>query len=178
MRSVATTIGILVSLAFPAWAAQNAVSKPITVQGTITVSPNEKGTFAIQPQGTKRPTEVQQVATDANTAIAVASQSSKVADLKVGMWVRAEIVDGIACKIDAGHLWLEEGDKLVLFKGLPPEFFTHPAGFDVNNEPTKFGPLRMMYRLTGNGSYLRWGLEGPAQGRHGRVLADEPKGKI
>ena len=60
-------------------------------------------------------------------------------------------------KIVAGHLWLEDGDRLVLFKGLPEEFFTHPAGFDVNNVPTKFGPLRMMYRLTGNGSYLRWG---------------------
>ena len=60
-------------------------------------------------------------------------------------------------QIVAGHWWLEKGDTLVFFKGLPPEFFTHPAGFDVNNVPTKFGPLRMMYRLTGNGSYLRWG---------------------
>jgi arabinogalactan endo-1,4-beta-galactosidase len=45
----------------------------------------------------------------------------------------------------------------VLFKGMPEEFFTHPGGFDVNNVPTKFGPLRLVYRLTGNGSYLRWG---------------------
>ena len=134
--------------------------KPITVahiQGTITVSSNEKGTFAIQPQGTQGPTEVQQIASNAKTAVTIASEAIKVADLKVEMWVREETADGSARKIVAGHLWLEEGDKLVLFKGLPPEFSTHPAGFDVYNVPTKFGPLRMMYRLTGNGSYLRWG---------------------
>jgi hypothetical protein len=52
---------------------------------------------------------------------------------------------------------VQDGEKLVLFKGLPQELFTHPAGFDVPNVPTKFGPLRMVHRLTGNGSYLRWG---------------------
>ena len=91
MRSVATTIGILASLALPAWATQNAVQKPITVQGTITIAPNEKGTFTIQPQGTKAPADVQKVATDAKTAITVAQENIKVADLKAGMWVRAEM---------------------------------------------------------------------------------------
>ena len=104
----------------------------------------------------------------------LAQEKIKVADLNVGMWVRAEMVGDVATRIVAGHLWLEDGERLVLFKGLPEEFFTHPAGFDVNNVPTKFGPLRMMYRLTGNGSYLRWGRKAPAQGRHGRVLADDP----
>ncbi len=157
VRSVATTIGILASLAFPAWASKSHAQKPITVQGTITTAPSEKGTFTVQPQGTKVPADVVKIATDAKTTVTIASETIKVADLKVGMWVRAEMADGIARKIVAGHLWVEEGDKLVLFQGLPPEFFTYPAGFDVNNEPTKFGPLRMMYRLTGNGSYLRWG---------------------
>ena len=133
------------------------MQKPITVQGTINTAPSEKGTFAIQPQGTKGPAEVQQVATDTKTVVTVAEEKIKVADLRVGMWVRAEIVGDVAAKIVAGHLWIEDGEKLLLFKGLPEEFFTHPAGFDVINVPTKFGPLRMMYRLTGNGSYLRWG---------------------
>ena len=156
MRNIATTLGILASLAFPAWASEPSVQKSITVQGTITTAPSEKGTFTVQPQGTKVPADVAKVATDTKTAVTVASEAGKVADLKIGMWVRAEIVDGIARKIVAGHLWLEEGERLVLFKGLPQEF-THPTGFDVNNVPTKFGPLRMVYRLTGNGSYLRWG---------------------
>jgi hypothetical protein len=127
------------------------------VQGTITVAPEEKGTFTIQLQGTKTAIDVQKVATDAKTAITVAQENIKVADLKVGMWIRAELTNRGTTKIVAGHLWLEDGERLVLFKGLPEEFFTHPAGFDVNNVPTKFGPLRRMYRLTGNGSYLRWG---------------------
>jgi arabinogalactan endo-1,4-beta-galactosidase/ribosomal protein L7/L12 len=127
------------------------------VQGTIIDAPHEDGIFTVQPQGTKAPCAAMKIATDARTVVSIAQEKIKVSDLKAGMWVRAEMADGIARKIVAGHLWLEEGDKLVLFKGLPPEFFTHPAGFDVNNEPTKFGPLRMMYRLTGNGSYLRWG---------------------
>ena len=127
------------------------------VQGLITVAPDEKGTFAIQPQGTNASADIVKVATNAKTVVAVAQDEIKVTELKVGMWARVELVNGIAAKIVAGHLWLEDGEKLVFFKGLPQEFFTHSAGFDVNNVPTKFGPLRMVYRLTGNGSYLRWG---------------------
>ena len=132
-------------------------AKAAAIQGTITVAPNKNGTFSVQPQGTKAPADVVKVATDAKTVVSVALAVIKVADLKVGMWARVEVVNGIAAKIIAGHLWLEDGDKLVLFKGLPQEFFTHPAGFDVPTVPTKFGPLRMVYRLVGNGAYLRWG---------------------
>jgi ribosomal protein L7/L12 len=127
------------------------------VQGTITAAPDEKGTFIVQPQGTTAPCAKMKVTTDPKTVVTLAQEKIKVANLKVGMWVRAEMVGDVATRIVAGHLWLEDGERLVLFKGLPEEFFTHPAGFDVNNVPTKFGPLRMMYRLTGNGSYLRWG---------------------
>jgi hypothetical protein len=132
-------------------------AKAAAIQGTITVAPDEKGTFFVQPQGTKAPANVVKVVTDAKTVVSVALAAIKVADLNVGMWARAEMVNGVAAKIVAGHLWLEDGDKLVLFKGLPQEFFIHPAGFDVSTVPTKFGPLRMVYRLVGNGSYLRWG---------------------
>ncbi len=127
------------------------------VQGTIIDAPHEDGIFNVQPQGTKAPCAAMKITTDPKTVVTIAQEKTKVADLKVGMWVRAEMVGEVATRIVAGHLWLEDGERLVLFKGLPEEFFTHPAGFDVNNVPTKFGPLRMMYRLTGNGSYLRWG---------------------
>jgi ribosomal protein L7/L12 len=127
------------------------------VQGTIIDAPGEDGLFNVQPQGTKAPCAAMKITTDPKTVVTIVQEKIKVADLKVGMWVRAEMVGDVATRIVAGHLWLEDGERLVLFKGLPEEFFTHPAGFDVNNVPTKFGPLRMMYRLTGNGSYLRWG---------------------
>jgi hypothetical protein len=123
-----------------------------SIQGTIIDAPGQDGIFNVQPQGTKAPCAAMKITTDPKTVITIAEEKIKIADLKVGMWVRAEMVGGVATRIVAGHLWLEEGEK-----GLPEECFTHPAGFDVNNVPTKFGPLRMMYRLTGNGSYLRWG---------------------
>jgi arabinogalactan endo-1,4-beta-galactosidase len=128
-----------------------------SLQGTIIAAPHEDGLFNIQPQGTKAPCAAMNITTDPKTVVSIAEEKVKVADLKVGMWMRAEMVGDVATRIVAGHLWIEEGERLVLFKGLPEEFFTHPAGFDVNNVLTKFGPLRMMYRLTGNGSYLRWG---------------------
>ncbi|MCX5682927.1 MAG: hypothetical protein NT049_04500 [Planctomycetota bacterium] len=132
-------------------------AKTESVQGVITAAPDAKGVLSIQPQGTKAPADVIKVATDEKTAAAIAQDKIKPADLKAGMWMRAELANGVAAKITAGYLWQEDGEKLVFFKGLPAEFFLHPAGFDVDNVTTKFGPLKMMYRLTGNGSYLRWG---------------------
>ena len=96
MRSIVTTLGILASLAFPAWASEPPVQKPITVahiQGTITVAPDEKGTFTVQPQGTKVPADVRKIATNAKTVITIAQEKIKVSDLKAGMWVRAEMAD-------------------------------------------------------------------------------------
>ena len=127
------------------------------VQGTIIVAPDANGIFTVQPQGTKAAADAVRVATDTKTVVSVAQKQAQLGDLKVGMWAKVELGQGVATKVVAGHLWLEEGEKLVLFSGLPQELFTHPAGFDVSNVPTKFGPLRLVYRLTGNGSYLRWG---------------------
>jgi len=141
----------------PSPPATAAATKAEGVQGIITAAPDEKGAISIQPQGAKTAADVVKVATDANTAACLAGDKIKVSDLKVGMWMRAEPAQGVAARITAGHLWQEDGEKLVFFKGLPAEFFLHPAGFDVDNVTTKFGPLKLMYRLAGNGSYLRWG---------------------
>jgi hypothetical protein len=166
MRPVLLFLGvILLAAGVPSLAADEATppsaptvaAKAESVQGVITAAPDAKGVLSVQPQGTKVPADVVKVVTDEKTAASVAQEKIKPADLKAGMWIRAELANGVAAKITAGYLWQEDGEKLVFFKGLPPEFFLHPAGFDVDNVTTKFGPLKMMYRLTGNGSYLRWG---------------------
>ncbi len=127
------------------------------VQGTIIVAPDATGVFTVQPQGTKAAADAVRVAADTKTVVSVAQKQAQLGDLEAGMWAKTELGQGVATKVVAGHLWLEEGETLVLFRGLPQELFTHPAGFDVSNVPTKFGPLRLVYRVTGNGSYLRWG---------------------
>jgi len=143
---------------------EKAEAKADIVQGTLTASPDEKGTLSVQPQGTRAKGDIVRVATDEKTIVFLGQAAIKVADLKAGMWTRTELANGVAAKIAAGHIVTEDGDQIVLFKGLPEAFFLHPGGFDVRAMPIKFGPLTMMYRLAGNGCWLRFGGQRPQEG--------------
>ena len=43
-------------------------------------------------------------------------------------------------------LLFEDGDRLVLFGGLPEDWFTHPAGLSVEDVPTPFGALSLAWQ--------------------------------
>ena len=140
-----------------------------SVHGMLTVAPDDKGVLTILPQGKRAAADAVKIATDANTTVSLAGEALKVADLKAGTWVQAEIANGVATKIVAGIIVAEDGDKLVLFKGLPEAFFLDAAGFDIKGYPTRFGPLQLMYRLVGKGgaytgSFLRPGIKGKPTG--------------
>jgi hypothetical protein len=58
----------------------------------------------------------------------------------------------------------EDGDRLVLFAGVPPDWFRDPQGMEIRGLPTPFGNLGVSWETTGNGGTLR--LEGatPSKG--------------
>ncbi|MCY3021683.1 MAG: hypothetical protein NTW87_21945 [Planctomycetota bacterium] len=46
-------------------------------------------------------------------------------------------------------LLFEDGEKLVLLAGVPPEWFTHADGMSIANLPTHFGPCSFAYTAAG-----------------------------
>ncbi len=66
-------------------------------------------------------------------------------------------------------LVLEDGDRLRLLPGVPPEWFSHPEGMAIENLPTHFGKCSLAYRPSGNGATLT--LSGQASPPAGFLLA-------
>jgi len=52
-------------------------------------------------------------------------------------------------------LLYEDGDQLVLFAGIDPDWFSDPAGMELTNVPTHFGPLSLRWEPVGEGAVLR-----------------------
>lgn len=65
-------------------------------------------------------------------------------------------------------LLFEDGDRLVLFGGADPKWFTDPEGFELRAMPTHFGDLSLSWRTTGGGAVLK--LTGKASPPGGFVL--------
>jgi hypothetical protein len=65
-------------------------------------------------------------------------------------------------------LVFEDGDKLVLFGGVPAEWFRHPAGMRTENLPTHFGKCSAAWSAAGNKATLA--LTGDAAPAGGFVL--------
>lgn len=65
-------------------------------------------------------------------------------------------------------LAFEDAGRLVLFGGVPTEWFSHAAGMRVENLPTHFGPCTLRYAPTSQGATLA--LEGPASPPEGYAL--------
>ena len=92
------------------------------------------GVVTIVPWG-KTPADSRTVATGKDTAVSINKDVGKWADLKEGMWIKLEDVgaDGAARKIIAGQFIFMDGDKMVIFKGLPEEFILYgSAGWYTN----------------------------------------------
>lgn len=66
-------------------------------------------------------------------------------------------------------LVLEDGDRLRLLSGVPPEWFTHPAGMAIEDLRTHFGKCSLVYRPSGNRATLT--LSGQASPPGGFLLA-------
>ncbi|MFI5381488.1 MAG: hypothetical protein ACHRHE_19495 [Tepidisphaerales bacterium] len=49
----------------------------------------------------------------------------------------------------------EDGDRLVLFPGIPEDWFTNPAGIEIANLPTNFGRINVSYTCRANLATLR-----------------------
>jgi hypothetical protein len=65
-------------------------------------------------------------------------------------------------------LVFEADQRLVLFAGVPPEWFTHKDGMTIKNLPTYFGKLNMQWRPTKAGAILK--LDGKAKPPKGFIL--------
>lgn len=74
------------------------------------------------------------------------------------------------------ELWLllrdslifEDGKRVILLAGIPPEWFTHPEGIEVKDLPTYFGSCSFVYRRVNEGATLT--LSGSADPPEGFVL--------
>lgn len=158
--------------------------------GTI-ASVDAAGVVTLIPWG-KKPADAKTVATSADTSVTLALSPGKVSDLKAEMWIKIDEVaaDGKAKKISAGPFVAEDGDKVVIFKGMPEEFilyrsegwYTNTAGgvkfkvqpMGAGKEPTNPGSnLRaaaykepaggfvVYFPLTLKGAVVNWGGSKP-----------------
>jgi hypothetical protein len=66
-------------------------------------------------------------------------------------------------------LAFEDGNRLVLFAGMPERWFTYKDGWSIRNLPTHFGALNVSWDVTGDGATLR--LSGGAAPPQGLVLS-------
>jgi hypothetical protein len=66
-------------------------------------------------------------------------------------------------------LAFEDGNRLVLFAGIPARWFTHKDGWSIRHLPTHFGALDVSWDVADDGAMLR--LNGAAAPPHGFVLA-------
>ncbi len=69
-------------------------------------------------------------------------------------------------------LVFEADRRLVLFAGIPPEWFTHKDGITTKDLPTYFGKLNLKWKLTQSGATLK--IEGEAKPPKGFVLRIPP----
>jgi len=69
-------------------------------------------------------------------------------------------------------LLYEDGGRLVLFAGVPPEWFTHRAGMRWRNLPTHFGPSSVHCQPRADGAEIE--LSGPAKPPQGFALRLPP----
>jgi hypothetical protein len=79
-------------------------------------------------------------------------------------WAIAEV-----CLLLRDCLAYEDNGRLVLFAGVPPTWFTQPAGMSLQNLPTHFGHLEVSWQRTADGAILR--LDGDAAPPEGFVLS-------
>ena len=70
-------------------------------------------------------------------------------------------------------LLYEDGDKLVLLAGVPPEWFTHEDGIEVKNLATHFGKCSFRLKPRDGAALLTVTTE---RGVHGGVVVRAPKG--
>jgi hypothetical protein len=61
-------------------------------------------------------------------------------------------------------LVLEDGDRLRLLSGVPPEWFTHPQGMVIENLPTHFGKCSLVYQPAGKLALLTLSSEASPPG--------------
>ncbi len=117
----------LVTLLWTALASAAPTTAPATAPtvsgnyGTV-ATVDASGVVSIIPWGMKA-ADAKPFPTGGETSVAINLAPGKVADIKEGMWIKiAEMADGKARRIIAGQFLQEEGDKIVIFKGLPEEF--------------------------------------------------------
>ncbi len=63
----------------------------------------------------------------------------------------------------------EDGGRLILFAGVPVDWFTNPKGMEIKNLPTHFGTVDISWEASGRGATLR--LDGKAAPPDGFVLS-------
>ena len=102
--------------------------------GTVSAV-DRAGTISFVSWG-KAVAEMERVATRTETEVSVAGAAAKVADVRVGMWIRFDAIGGggEANRVSAGQFLAEDGDKLVIFKALPGEFLQREVKDWYTNE--------------------------------------------
>lgn len=125
---------LLVVLVWFVLAPSHAMAGPATAPATAPAPRDDYGTIAavdasgvvsVIPWG-KKPADAKAITTRADVSVRINLEPGKVADLKEGMWIKVEqVVEGKARRIIAGQFLQEDGDKVVVFKGMSEEFLVY-----------------------------------------------------
>jgi hypothetical protein len=91
-----------------------------------TVAAVDDGAIRLIPWGRKKE-DAKSFFTAADASVLINLDPGKVSDLTEGMWLKVleRGGDGKARRIIAGQFLQQDGDKVVVFKGLPEEFLIH-----------------------------------------------------
>ena len=139
-------------------ASSHAESSVVEHCGVIS-SIDDSGSIKYVPWG-KKAADAKSITVALDASISIALESGKLADLKSGMWVKfEELTDGKSKKVSAGQFLIADGDKIVVFKGLPEEFVLYNAEGWYTNEVAgvkfKVQPMGKGEQATNPGSNLR-----------------------
>lgn len=142
--SFACAIFFLTIFAWPfSLASRSAIAAPAPATAPAAADPADYGTVAAVGGGAiqlipwgKKKEDAKAISTSADVSILINLDPGKVSDLIEGMWLKVleRDGDGKAKRIAAGQYLQADGDKVVVFKGLPEEFLVHRSeGWYTNN---------------------------------------------
>ena len=91
-----------------------------------TVAAVDGGAIKLIPWGKKKE-DAKTVSTTSNASVLINLDPGKVSDLSEGMWLKVleRGGDGNAKRVIAGQFLQQDGDKVVVFKGLPEDFLVY-----------------------------------------------------
>ncbi len=160
MKSISLAIRMFVFSSLVATSKANCLAESSAIENCGLISGVEdSGSIKYVPWG-KKTVDVKSVQLVSDASVTVALESAKLTDLKSGMWIKFdEVIDGKCKKVSAGQFLTADGDRIVVFKGLPEEFILYNSEGWYTNEVLgakfKVQPMGKGELPTNPGSNLR-----------------------